>query len=419
MSNYYYKRGRIYYYRRRIPECVAPYETRREVIISLSTKDEKEAIRKAAIYNDYIEEYWRNLVKTGQNNKNKDAEFKTAVKLAKAHGFAYKNITEIARAPLEDVIERVNAASKVINREGAAPSILGVIDEPQIFLSDCVNKFDLLCADRLVNKSDNQIRKWKNPRIAGINSFIDIVGDKAVQDVTRADVLLYRTWGMKRVENGEIIASTVNKNMRHIRDFLHDIKISYEIDVDFKLLFSEIRLKEIDKSRPPFEADFVQNILLSPDNLKTLNTEARLLVYAMADTGARESELIGLRDEDIFLNDDIPYIWIRPYKNNALKTSTSERKIPLVGSALYAFRQLPTGFIHYGNADSASTAINKYLRENNLKPTPDHSLYSLRHTFKDRLRDAGAPEEVIDELMGHKKSGPKYGRGHMLENKYF
>ena len=60
---------------------------------------------------------------------------------------------------------------------------------------------------------------------------------------------------------------------------------------------------------------------------------------------------------------------------------------------------------------------NKYLRENDLKPTPDHSLYSLRHTFKDRLRDAGAQEEVIDELMGHKKSGPKYGRGHILESK--
>ena len=26
--------------------------------------------------------------------------------------------------------------------------------------------------------------------------------------------------------------------------------------------------------------------------------------------------------------------------------------------------------------------------------------------------------EIIDELMGHKKSGPKYGRGHILERKY-
>jgi len=138
----------------------------------------------------------------------------------------------------------------------------------------------------------------------------------------------------------------------------------------------------------------------------------------MADTGARESELIGLRVEDIILEKDIPYIWIRPRKNRALKTPTSERKIPLVGSSLFAFTQLPSGFTHYRNADTASTTINKYLRENDLKPTPSHSLYSLRHTFKDRLRDAEAPEEIIDELMGHKKSGPKYGRGHILERKY-
>ena len=56
-----------------------------------------------------------------------------------------------------------------------------------------------------------------------------------------------------------------------------------------------------------------------------------------------------------------------------------------------------------------------------MRPTPEHSAYSLRHTFKDRLRDygeMGAPEEIIDELMGHKKPGLNYGRGHKLETKH-
>jgi integrase len=223
---------------------------------------------------------------------------------------------------------------------------------------------------------------------------------------------------MKRIENGEAVASTVNKNMMYLRDLLHIVAIFNEIETDFDLLFSKIRLKELEQSRPPFEVSFVQNTLLSPDSMKTLNTEAKLLIFAMADTGARESELIGLRKEDIFLNEPIPYIWIRAQKNRALKTITSERKIPLVGASLYALQQLPSGFKHYRNADTASTTIIKYMREHNLKPTPNHSLYSLRHTFKDRLRDAQAPEEIIDELMGHKKSGPKYGRGHILERKY-
>ena len=53
-----------------------------------------------------------------------------------------------------------------------------------------------------------------------------------------------------------------------------------------------------------------------------------------------------------------------------------------------------------------------------MRPSPSNTLYSLRHTFKDRLRDIGAQEEIIDELMGHKTRGPKYGRGHLLEKKY-
>jgi hypothetical protein len=58
------------------------------------------------------------------------------------------------------------------------------------------------------------------------------------------------------------------------------------------------------------------------------------------------------------------------------------------------------------------------MRVNSLVPeNGGHTLYSLRHCFKDRLRDAEAPEEIIDELMGHKTRGPKYGRGHQLEKK--
>lgn len=417
MSNYVFKRGEIYYYRRRVPEYVMPYETKTVVKISLSTRDEKEATRKAAIYNDYIEDYWRSLIKADGDN-DPDLKYRATVRLAKAHGFAYKSVAEIAKAPLEDVVERVRAASKSIEKPEIITSVLGGMDAPQILLSQCIEKYWPICADRLTNKSDDQIRKWKNPRIAVMNTFTEVIGDKPLGEVTRRDILIYRQWWMERVKNKEVVASTVNKNIMYTRDVLIAVGIVYEIEIDFELLFTKMRLKEVEQSRPPFEASYVQKTFLSSNCLDGLNTEARLFIFAMADTGARESELIGLRAEDIVLEDDIPYIWIRPRKNRALKTPTSERKIPLVGSSLFAFTQLPSGFTHYRNADTASTTINKYLRENDLKPTASHSLYSLRHTFKDRLRDAQAPEEIIDELMGHKKSGPKYGRGHILERKY-
>lgn len=141
---------------------------------------------------------------------------------------------------------------------------------------------------------------------------------------------------------------------------------------------------------------------------------------AIADTGMRQRELFGLMPEDIFLNEEIPYVWIRPRKNYTLKTKTSERKIPPVGAALLAFQKSPNGFGELGNHESYSANVNQFLTDQNLRPTPDHAANSLRHTFKDRLRDygeTGAPEEIIDELMGHKKSGVHYGRGHKLETK--
>jgi hypothetical protein len=41
----------------------------------------------------------------------------------------------------------------------------------------------------------------------------------------------------------------------------------------------------------------------------------------------------------------------------------------------------------------------------------------LRHSFKDRLVAAEAPDSLIDGLMGHKTYKPKYGKGPSLELK--
>ena len=44
-------------------------------------------------------------------------------------------------------------------------------------------------------------------------------------------------------------------------------------------------------------------------------------------------------------------------------------------------------------------------------------MYSFRHAFKDRLKAAECPEEMIDELMGHSTGKPRYGAGYGLKLK--
>jgi len=134
----------------------------------------------------------------------------------------------------------------------------------------------------------------------------------------------------------------------------------------------------------------------------------------MINTGARPSEIINLRAPRIILDANIPHIQVRP-DQRVLKTEFSYRDIPLVGVSLEAMRQFPDGFPRYRDAFSA--AVNKFLEDHGLRETERHTLYSLRHGFKDRLRDVETPDELKDELMGHGTKTPRYGDGHGLHLK--
>lgn len=402
---------------RRVPKHLSAYDKRKHVRIALKTKDESEAIKLASIYDDFIEKYWRDLVKSGLPDWG-FRRFKEAAALAKAHGFAYKDFSEVLASPLDEVLSRIEAISDNPAKKSAA--LLGTAKAPQLTLEECPEKFWPLCSDRLVGRSETQARKFKEPKKAAMGNFIRSVGNLNIADIDRSHVLHFRSWLMNRIAKSEITGNTANKQLRHVKDILVTVGQHAEIATDFKLLFAETRLNEDTQSRPPFEASFIQDTLLDGSSLEQLNEEARMLVYMMIETGARESEIIGLAPEDYVLDRDIPHIWIRRNHIRNLKTKSSERQIPLVGISLIAARNIADrGFVRYQkNPDNASATINKYLRVNELKPTPKHTLYSLRHAFKDRLRDAQAPEEIIDELMGHKKAGPKYGRGHLLETKH-
>ena len=285
MSNYVFLRGKHYYYRRRVPEFISDYDTRSVVKISLGTKDEKEAVRKAAIYNDYIEDYWRSLIK-GAGKCDAESEYRTAVKLAKAHGFAYKNAVDVAKEPLEEIVNRLSVAGRGMESKDTVASILGGVQRPKFPLGDCLEQYWPLCADRLINKSDDQIRKWKNPRAAAMQSFVEVVGNKSLEEVERVDVLKFRTWWLGRIEKNEVVANTANKNLMFVKDILETVSISLEIDRDYDLIFSKTRLKEIGRSRPAFEASYVQDTLLNPMRLSGLNNEAKLLIYAMGRYGS-------------------------------------------------------------------------------------------------------------------------------------
>ena len=67
------------------------------------------------------------------------------------------------------------------------------------------------------------------------------------------------------------------------------------------------------------------------------------------------------------------------------------------------------------NANSASAALNKWLKEKLSSP---YVIHGFRHSFRDRLRAIECPSEIVDQLGGWslKSVGQTYGTGYNLNH---
>ena len=118
------------------------------------------------------------------------------------------------------------------------------------------------------------------------------------------------------------------------------------------------------------------------------------------DTGPRPSEIRARTNSTIHLTSNVPHISIEP-DGRKPKTRHARRKILLLGASLEAMRGFADGFPHYRECEGLSKAISDYVTANNLREMPAHTLYSLRHSFEDRMLKAGVDERIRRGLMGH------------------
>ena len=168
----------------------------------------------------------------------------------------------------------------------------------------------------------------------------------------------------------------------------------------------------------------IEAIRLLQATCRDINDDLRWLVSLISDTGMRLSEAVGLRLKDIHLEAPVPHVSVEPHSSRSLKTSSSKRVIPLVGESLWAAQQITIHqtttycFPRYCdettcNSNSASAAINKWLK---TVVGEDYVVHSLRHSFRDRLRNVGSASDLIDQLGGWSQQtvGQGYGEGYSL-----
>ena len=124
-----------------------------------------------------------------------------------------------------------------------------------------------------------------------------------------------------------------------------------------------------------------------------------------------------------FDENEVAIVVLKPYPWRSLKTASSERVVPLVGSAGWVAECILAkpmsshfAFPNYNdgqrtNANSANAALNKWLKG---KIGEGYTTHSFRHSMRDRLRAVECPSDVIDQIGGWLTQGvgASYGLRH-------
>ncbi|MFL9827727.1 tyrosine-type recombinase/integrase [Rhodoplanes sp. SY1] len=421
MPDFLTRRNGTWHFVRRVPNEFRALDPRGIVkhttkIRIASDRNGRRAARVAGKLNEALEAYWQELAE--RHALREYNGYEAARRRARTLGFDYLENTQLLMLPAERRLERLEALvlNGMANDAGARAALLGTEKRPPFMLSKLFVEYEAATKDETKDFSPSQLRVWRNGRERALKEFVKLIGDKPVTDVTVDDGIDYCEWWRERVVSGETNAKTGNKAIGQLSRMLKEMNIRRRLNLPD--VFKGLRLKgEVEKSRSPFEAEFIQKRLLAPGALTGLNEEAQLVLWVVADTGLRLSEAVNLQRHSIHLDAPIPYVEVLP-DGRRLKTEDSRREIPLVGTALAALKRRPDGFPRYRDkASSLSAVVNKYLDTHGLRPTKDHTVYSLRHSFKDRLVAAEAPDSLIDSLMGHRTGKPKYGKGPPLELK--
>jgi integrase len=424
-DRYLINRSGVFQYMRRVPNKLRSLDERgRFVRVSLKTDDLMVARVKRDQFEDADNKLWAAL-SSGDSVQLARAAYDRARGRAEGLGFKYQSASDLAsKASDDDLLSRLQALESKPADKLAVDAIIGAVDAPKVKMGHLLQiYFDEIATDQTANKSASQLRIWRNIKTKSVANFIELVGDKPISEITRDDALkVYQFWQQRIVPKGTApthTASSGNRVIGNLRKMLNEYQAQAGI-FDYVNPFAGLSFRETDgRTRPSFSSAWIQTKFLCSGALPNLNKEARGIFLMMIDSGARPGEICNIVPERIVLDHDVPHLVIAPVSarenfegRREIKTATSKRRIPLVGVSLAVAQAFPNGFPRYFDKESSwSALVNKYLGNNGLKETTGHTTYSLRHSFEDRMKEAGVDEELRKILMGHSNERPKYGQG--------
>ena len=273
---YFYKRNDTYYFSRAVPSDLRHRFNKKKIEVSLRTKSEAKAAKSAAALSDRLERYWDSL-------------------------------------RMEMIYSRELGISVVPDKAYNASTT-------DVSLPDALGIYQRL-------KGIGKTKLFFESSERSIRYLIECVGHDNITSLGQSDAGRFRDFLFER----GMSSSSVKRVLSSVRAIMNLAIKEYGLAMTNVFNGTFIPEDNKRKDRLPVPVDFIRKI---QGECRKIDDEQRWLIALISDTGMRLSEVCGLLTSDIILDTDIPHIHLREHQWRRLKTSSSARKIPLVGASL-------------------------------------------------------------------------------------
>ena len=247
----------------------------------------------------------------------------------------------------------------------------------------------------------------------------DASGDPAIADYRRKDVGAL----IKSLLDTGLKTATISRELGVVRTAIGELLVAHELTLSVSNPFTDLKIPKLRQGAKKRTVYKVAQLVKVREFVSLKDCATTNAIGLLLDTGARLSEVIGLRCEDVILGVSVPYVVIIENKKRCLKTAHSTRKVPLVGYALVAAKRAlvanPSGYLFpsYLKKEKVANGPASNILSKALKKLDCPTAQSLRHTMRTRLRNANVPVPVVEEVLGWNDSSMAacYGEQTALE----
>ncbi len=252
------------------------------------------------------------------------------------------------------------------------------------------------------NLSDNTIKSYQND----LGAFKDFLNSKGIDDP--GDITSqYLNDFFKLLNELGLVGSSAARYFSSLKGFFLYLILNKYI---LKNPIEKVSAPKVSKKLPGvLDVSEIEKILSIPDINDKLGLRDKAILELFYACGTRVSELINLKVNDLFLNDEVIRVLGKGSKERLIPIGTSAInwvKEYLTKSRPLLMKKMKSENYLFLNSRSTKLSrmgvwkiIDRYVKEADIKK--DVHPHTFRHSFATHLLEGGADLRAVQEMLGH------------------